>query len=81
MAYIQQRLKVQTWNFIQMLTNIWRHTERNSHDSSIYTFELCPFDLRKNLFLTRIKIVSDLSVCERARARARERERERDVII
>ena len=58
-------------------TNILRHTERNSHNSSIYTFELCPFDLRKKLFLRRIYISFE-NCNSSARARERERERERE---
>ena len=30
---------------MQIVTNIWRHAERNSHNFSICTIELCPFDL------------------------------------
>ena len=59
MAYRQQELTVHTWTFIRILANILRHAERNNHNSSIYAFGLCPFDVRKKLFKRRINILQN----------------------
>ena len=65
--------------YIHEISHIGKHAERNSHNSSIYTFELCPFDLRtKKLFLRRIYIhfknVLELCVCVCVCARTRARQ-------
>ena len=69
-------------DFIQILTHIWGRAERNSHNSSIYNFELWPFGLREKWFLTIdhyyiFQRSLTLHACVRERERERGRERER----